>query len=278
MTRFNKKEVRLYHRVFSASIALPILFLFVLVGSPWLTILVLFVTVLAVFEYYRLFRGTLVRKSLVPGLILALAFILNSYLISIDLLNEKSLLILAIVGLSAALILFCLFNRTFPFSREALFSIVGPSYLGFAMAHILLLRRLDEGTQWLAWTLLIVFGTDTAAFFIGRKFGKYRIAPNISPNKTWEGAIAGFIGGVFVAIGTNFFIGLPISILQIFLLGAGASLLAQGGDLAESAMKRYVGVKDAGALIPGHGGRLDRLDSVLPVMNLVYYALYLVVV
>lgn len=278
MSRLNKTEVRLYHRVFSASIALPILFLFILLGSPWLTVLVLVITVLAVFEYYRLFKGTLVRKSLVPSLILAVAFIVNSYLISVGLLDEKSLLILAAVGLSVTLLLFCLFNQTFPFSTKALFSIVGPSYLGFAMAHIVLLRRLDEGTQWLALTLLIVFGTDTAAFFVGRKFGKYRIAPRISPNKTWEGAIAGFIGGVLVAIVTHFFMGLPISILQIFLLGIGASLLAQAGDLAESAMKRYVGVKDAGALIPGHGGILDRLDSVLPVLILVYYVSHLVVV
>jgi phosphatidate cytidylyltransferase len=120
------------------------------------------------------------------------AFIVNSYFISVGLLDEKSLLILATVGLSVAFIIFCLFNRTFPFSTGALFSIAGPSYLGFAMAHIVLLRRLDDGTQWLALTFLIVFGTDTAAFLGGRKFGKYRIAPRISPNKTLQVFLEGF--------------------------------------------------------------------------------------
>ena len=97
------------------------------------------------------------------------------------------------------------------------------------------------------------------------------MAPRISPGKTWEGAAVGLLAGVAVALLLDALFGLPLALWEAAILGTGASLAAQGGDLVESALKRYVGAKDTGRLIPGHGGVLDRLDSVVLSLVLVYY-------
>jgi phosphatidate cytidylyltransferase len=119
--------------------------------------------------------------------------------------------------------------------------------------------------------LFTVFGTDTAAFFVGKAFGRHRMAPRISPGKTWEGAAAGLLAGVAVALLLDALFGLPLALWAAALVGAGVGMVAHGGDLVESALKRYVGAKDTGRLIPGHGGILDRLDSVVLSLVLVYY-------
>lgn len=113
---------------------------------------------------------------------------------------------------------------------------------------------------------------DSAAIFAGKAWGKHLLAPNISPKKTWEGAIANFLGCVLGAVGVGYFLGLPIA--QSIACGVASGILGQAGDLYESALKRKVGVKDSGAVLPGHGGVLDRLDSLLataiPIALIVY--------
>lgn len=113
------------------------------------------------------------------------------------------------------------------------------------------------------------WATDTMAFFVGRAIGSHALAPNISPNKTREGAIAGLLGGMAAGFGVAILAGWPI--WQGIVLGAGVGLGSQIGDLVESAMKREAQVKDSGALLPGHGGVLDRCDSLLFAGAVVYY-------
>ena len=113
---------------------------------------------------------------------------------------------------------------------------------------------------------------DSAAIFAGKAWGKHPLAPAISPKKTWEGAIANFLGCILGAIGVGYFLGLPIP--QSIACGMVSGVLGQAGDLYESALKRKAGVKDSGAVLPGHGGVLDRLDSLLataiPIALIVY--------
>ncbi len=136
-----------------------------------------------------------------------------------------------------------------------------------ALASGLALRELDDGLAWLGYAILITFASDTAAYAVGSLIGRHRLAPSISPSKTWEGAVGGVIGATAVSAAFALFIELEtLPLAAAILLGAALSMLGQLGDLGESWLKRKAGVKDSGNLLPGHGGVLDRLDSLLPIL------------
>ncbi len=165
----------------------------------------------------------------------------------------------------------------------------GAYYVGGLLSSYLLLRQLDmplqngwlafagipPGAAWVFFTLAITWLQDTGAFFVGRKLGRTQMAPILSPKKSWEG----FFGGMTAAIATALFcvplLGLPITLWQAAILGVVAGIFGPLGDLAESLIKRQVGVKDSGFIIPGHGGILDRIDSILFTGPVVYYFIVL---
>jgi phosphatidate cytidylyltransferase len=135
-----------------------------------------------------------------------------------------------------------------------------PAWL--AMITILSVPR--SGPQLLMLVLCIVFAADIGAYFAGRRFGRAKLAPHVSPGKTWEGLIGGLLlAGLAAAIGSRM-LGLPVTFMA--LAGLGIAAISVVGDLTESMFKRSVGLKDSGHLIPGHGGVLDRLDSVAPAL------------
>ncbi|HLF05275.1 MAG TPA: phosphatidate cytidylyltransferase, partial [Dehalococcoidia bacterium] len=146
---------------------------------------------------------------------------------------------------------------------------------GFPLAHALALRQLGDGDalgrSWLLFALLVTFATDTGAFFVGRAVGRHRMAPGISPGKTWEGAAGGFLLAVLAALALAQFLELGLAFWQTGVIGAAVGVVAQGGDLLESKLKRLSQVKDSGSIIPGHGGILDRLDSLVAAVPTVYY-------
>ena len=134
-----------------------------------------------------------------------------------------------------------------------------------------------NGYHWLLYALFTTFATDTGAYFVGRAFGKHKLAPVISPGKTWEGAAGGLIWAVGISIALAAVLDLSFPLWQQVLLGLLLGTVAQMGDLLESALKRRAGVKDAGVLIPGHGGVLDRIDSLLVTIPVTYYILALII-
>jgi phosphatidate cytidylyltransferase len=120
------------------------------------------------------------------------------------------------------------------------------------------------GHRWLLVALALVWAADSGAYFVGRRFGKHKLAPRISPNKTIEGVFGGLVAGVAIAVGLGVFAGAqPAQLPWVALAAAIAVLFSVVGDLFESLLKRHAGVKDSGDLIPGHGGILDRIDGVL---------------
>ncbi|WP_408606101.1 phosphatidate cytidylyltransferase [Elstera litoralis] len=124
------------------------------------------------------------------------------------------------------------------------------------------LRVMPDGREMVLWLMGVVWATDTGAYFVGRMIGGPRLAPTISPNKTW----AGLIGGMAAAAGIAALIGSAVGGSgAVLALWGGLAVVAQTGDLAESALKRHAGVKDSGRMIPGHGGILDRVDGLMPV-------------
>ncbi len=150
---------------------------------------------------------------------------------------------------------------------------VGFCYVTLPFAALGLTRLGDAGLQWVALAFLATFATDTGAYAVGRAIGRRKLAPSVSPGKTWEGALGGLLGaaGATVAL-VHLLDGVENRVWPALALGLAIGVAAQAGDLLESKLKRMAGAKDSGRLIPGHGGLLDRLDSLVPVFPLVYYA------
>jgi CDP-diglyceride synthetase len=144
-------------------------------------------------------------------------------------------------------------------------------YVGILGSYLVLLRDLDSGENWVLLAVLSTWGADTCAYAIGKLIGRHKMAPGISPGKTWEGTAGGLGGGLAVVVALNWPLDLPVSTGQAVLLGLTLPAVAVLADLGESKLKRGAGVKDTSALVPGHGGFLDRLDSLLFTVPLVYY-------
>lgn len=138
----------------------------------------------------------------------------------------------------------------------------GLLYCGLPVLALVFIRRQEEGLLWAFWALSIVWATDIGAFFAGRTIGGPKLAPKLSPNKTWAGLIGGVTAASVLALLLHVYYGLP---WRMTLATPVLAVLAQGGDLYESWLKRRAGVKDSGNILPGHGGVLDRLDGVVPV-------------
>ena len=160
-----------------------------------------------------------------------------------------------------------------PVVRDGAFALAGAAYVVLPFAALIALRSDDAGLQWAALAFLLAFATDTSAYAVGRAVGRRKLAPSVSPGKTWEGAIGGLVGAAAAAVALVALLdGIETLLLPAVGLGLGVGVVAQAGDLLESKVKRLADAKDSGRLIPGHGGLLDRLDSLLPVFPLVYYA------
>ncbi len=152
-------------------------------------------------------------------------------------------------------------------------TVLGAAWIGLGLGHLILVRAIPEHGRLLAFTVLLsVFAIDTAAYFVGRLIGRHKLAPILSPGKTWEGFVAGAAAGIFVT-----FIALYedrdtfLTIWQAIVLGIVIVLADVAGDLFESALKRDLKVKDSGRLLAGHGGVLDRIDALLFVIPAAYY-------
>lgn len=155
--------------------------------------------------------------------------------------------------------------------RDWVWAVGGIAYVGFLGAHLVLLRDLGDDGDWVFVAVFATFVADTGAYFVGRTLGSHHFAPAISPGKTVEGGIAGVVTGFAAVFVVVWITGLDVDEVELVPLALLLPLVAIAGDLAESLIKRGAGVKDTSELVPGHGGFLDRLDSLLFTVPLVYY-------
>jgi phosphatidate cytidylyltransferase len=257
-------------RIASAVVILPPLLLFLYYAPPMLfLLLVLTLVVLGLREYFAMLALVPLSACVKTSYLVASLFVLTAYVGGERWMSMALFLGFAALTVSALLSLRPGGQR-FPLLLHSLFGVV---FIGWSLSHLILLRSYPAGRWYIFFLCMVVWIGDSAAMYVGKGLGRHKMAPTVSPGKTWEGAVGGVLGGVLVAV-----VGARVLVPQSawwqnLVLGVLVSLAAQIGDLGESMLKRYVGVKDSGTLIPGHGGLLDRIDSVLFAAPTLVYAL-----
>ncbi len=256
-------------RIISAVVAIPLLLFFIIYGRLPLKIATLIISLIGMYELYKAVSGK-IKIIHIYGFALELLYFykwFNSYM------DLKLIVCAASVFTVLILFMIVIFHKTNNINDAAI-TIFGFFYLGILLSLICFIRDADIHMRFVWLPFIFAFGSDTGAYFIGSKFGKHKLTPELSPKKSVEGAIGGIASSailttIYGCVVSSADIGFFNIIIYIFA-GAVGSVLAQFGDLAASSIKRYVGIKDYGKLMPGHGGVLDRFDSVLFTLPLVY--------
>jgi phosphatidate cytidylyltransferase len=266
-------------RVLTALVLIPIVLVLVFLGPKEIFVIVTAaVACLAAWE----FLGLAVHAGAKPPRIPALLAIIALFAGNLEYPEQTA----AILGvLSLLLLVYCTFAS--PVERmlaDATSSVFCLFYCGLTLVSLCSLREQANGPSLVTFVLCVVWGGDIAALYIGRAWGRHKLAPKLSPNKTWEGTVGSIFGSMVVAgalLGVAAWLetlnsarlSFPDETWYWLVLAAIVNIAAQVGDLAESALKRSVGVKDSGTLLPGHGGVLDRVDALLLAAPVLWYAL-----
>ncbi len=150
---------------------------------------------------------------------------------------------------------------------------LGIAYIALPFSYFAKLAALEDGRWWILFLFAVIWANDTFAYVTGRQFGRHKLCVAISPGKTVEGAVGGLAGGVAAALLFDYFLDMRAPWATVAVLAVVLGLIGMAGDLAESVLKRSAGVKDSGTLVPGHGGVLDRTDSLIFAIPALYYIL-----
>lgn len=246
-------------RLATAAIGIPLVVLLVGWSPPWLFSTVFFLlTVAALREYFAMvFRDDQRQQWL--GMIFGVALCLTALFSPA---HDVALSLSGIVLVCFSTYLFTAGTLVERFNRLS-WALLGGFYIGFLLPHWVLLFHDGHGRTWVFFVLLVVMAGDTSAYFIGRRFGRRKLAPELSPAKTIEGAWGYVVGSVLAGLAGKEIFPVHVPVWEIVLVSVVISIFGQTGDLFESWIKRVFAVKDSGTLLPGHGGLLDRLDSLI---------------
>jgi phosphatidate cytidylyltransferase len=260
----------LQKRILSAAVLLPLVFVEIVLGHPFFDLLVALFAGIMAWEWSRICARRRNPADPAPAARLAAEAWLAPAVVSI---GTAVIAVLAagfgqgiVVGLILAIgaILSGVLARRHHGARAVWFTI-GTIYVTLPALALLAIRADPQyGEEMLFWTIAMVVAADTGGYLVGRTIGGPKLAPRISPNKTWSG-LAGAVGGAALVGLLTAFVLNHTNVVTLTLISAGLGLLEQGGDLVESAFKRHFGVKDTSQVIPGHGGVLDRVDGLLAV-------------
>jgi phosphatidate cytidylyltransferase len=257
------------NRVITALIGIPLLIWAVeFAPLPVFYGLIFIVMLLALHEYYALVALPIPFR--VAGFLLGSLALLMFTIPQASVILPTGLILMLMVALFARLELSIAF-------RSAAFGFFGALYVGGLMSFLIALRVMDAELghrgNLLMMLFCIIWVGDSFAFFAGKTLGRHKLAPVVSPKKTWEGAIAGFVFSILAAIICRYTFVQQLTVMDSIIIGALVGILGQIGDLCESIVKRAANVKDSGQILPGHGGMLDRIDSLLFGASAMYYYL-----
>ena len=260
-------------RIITGVVAAALFIPFVIYGGvPF----ALMVSLLAVIGFYELLKMRGISIFSVPGIIGLLGLLMlvvpNEWSKEIiQFLNYESNLMI-IYGVAILLLIYIVLVKNKMTFDEVGFILLGAFYVGLGFHYFIETRFV--GLEFVIFILLVIWTTDSGAYFVGRKLGKHKLWPEISPKKTIEGSVGGVVIAVIFAVIMQLIYPFASSWTLLIVVTIIASIIGQMGDLVESAIKRHYGVKDSGNILPGHGGILDRFDSLLfavPLLHFVHF-------
>jgi phosphatidate cytidylyltransferase len=258
-------------------IGVPVVIAVVWFGYPWFTIFGAAWGSGATWEYYNILKRS---KGLAPltyfGLLWAVLLIVSPNVVQ---LGGNWYLWFAPTTLLTGGVVVSLIYLLVRRDKDQAFAnwswtMAGLLYIGWLLSYMVALRGLNDGRGWVFMAIACTFASDICAYLGGRAVGRHRLAPYVSPNKTWEGTVSGLLGAAAIGALANALFHLPIGFGGAVLLGVLVSVFGQVGDLVKSLFKRNMAVKDSSRVIPGHGGFLDRMDSMAFAGVTVYFFLY----
>lgn len=257
-------------RFLSGVVLIALTLLFLILGGPVLLVVTAVLSLIGLMELLRM-----VKLHKTPLAVPAFASVGILYL----LLYTDRMDFLVPLAVFFLMVLMVLYVVCFPKykTEQILYPLLGFFYAGLLISYIYQVRELPGGVYSVWLIFIAAWGSDTCAYCAGMLFGKHKAFPVLSPKKSWEGCIGGVVGAALIAVlyclAMNSLFEQNFSVIQYALVCGCGAVISQIGDLAASAMKRHSGIKDYGKLIPGHGGVLDRFDSIIFVAPIVYYLL-----
>ena len=257
-------------KVWTAIIIIPPVVLLIALGPPVVfTLMVVIATFFGLREFYNL---ALPHSKKIERLIgISLGIILSLIITYGDAKVVSPFVVLLLLILS---LLFMATSKNLSSTISNIgITFFGIFYIGFLLSHVSLIRNMEDGKLWALFLMVTVWAGDIFALFSGSLFGKHKLYPKISPNKTYEGLAGAIVGSIIVALAFTLLFTPRFAKGPCILLAFGMGILGQIGDFTESMLKRSAQVKDSGSLIPGHGGMLDRLDSFLFSAPFLHYSL-----
>ncbi len=253
-------------RIITAVAGVPILLGILYLGGIYWNFLIALLAATALHEYFAMMRNKGYKPIVLPAYTIAAVLLFRIKLLTfLPGLFFASLLLMILV----LIIKYPLYSY-----NELVLSFFGAFYCGYPFSYALVMNELSNSFHYILLVFILVWASDVGGYLFGRIWGKRKLAPLLSPGKTWAGAVGAVVLTIGLALVFEHQIGINnIGTAYVIMLGLCASVVAQMGDLLESAMKRYFEVKDSGNIIPGHGGVLDRFDSFMLVLPVAYYFL-----
>ena len=248
----------------TAFILIPIMLGSVYVGGLAFLILVGTALLIAGYELFQMTRQAGHQPHTPIGLVLIAALLVDAYL-------QTQMAQVAVTIAVILMLLVGIFSPKPGWLASWGITLAGALYVGWLGTYFILVRALPNGMLWTTAALVTAWLTDTGAYLAGTRLGRHQFFPLISPRKTWEGALGGWIAAPLTTVAVGLILGLPL--IHCAILGFSIGIAATFGDLAESLLKRQTGVKDSSNLVPGHGGMLDRIDSLLFTAVVTFYYL-----
>ncbi|MGE8204050.1 phosphatidate cytidylyltransferase [Heyndrickxia sp. NPDC080065] len=259
-------------RIITAIIAAAIFIPIVIYGNLPLVILSYLMGTVALYELLKMRKMSIFSfQGIISLILLWIILVPKQYIKVIENLGYTKLEYIFIAILIFLILTVVTKNKTT--FDDISFLLLTILYVGMGFYYFVETRSSESGLTYILYSLFIIWATDSGAYFIGRAMGKNKLWPEISPNKTIEGALGGIICAIIVGILFFIFSDINISIIKLLIVSAILAVFGQLGDLVESAYKRHYQVKDSGTILPGHGGILDRFDSLLfvwPLINLLH--------